>query len=60
MTRLYSVFINLGGDSPDFEENAYYLTIKEAEKMASECQDDGFLTEIVDMTDYINKEEIIA
>lgn len=60
MNQVYSVFINLNGDSPDFEENSYYLTLEEAQKMSLECQDDGYITEIVNMTEFINDKENIA
>lgn len=52
--KFYSVFINLCGEVPDFEENAYYLTLKEAKKMALECQSEGFKTDIVEMSKLIN------
>lgn len=52
--KFYSVFINLNSDFPDFEENAYYLTLKEAQKMALECQLEGYKTDIVEMSKLIN------
>jgi len=55
MNQVYSVFINLNGDYPDFEENSYYLTLKEAQKMSLECESEGYITEIINMTDYIKE-----
>lgn len=52
--KFYSVFINLNSEVPDFEENAYYLTLKEAQKMALECQSEGYKTDIVEMSKLIN------
>lgn len=45
----YSVFINLNSEVPDFEENAYYLTLKEAKNLAEWCKSDGYKTQIVEM-----------
>lgn len=59
MNQFYSVFINLDGDTPNFEENSYYLTLKEAKKMAIECQYDGYITEIINMTEFINNRKAI-
>lgn len=52
--KFYSVFINLNSEVPDFEENAYYLTLKEAQKMALECQSEGYKTDIIEMSKLIN------
>ena len=52
--KFYSVFINLNSNEPDFEENAYYLTLKEAQNLAAWCKDEGYKTDIVEMSRLIN------
>jgi hypothetical protein len=52
--KFYSVFINLNSNEPDFEENAYYLTLKEAQNLAAWCKDEGYKTAIVEMSRLIN------